>query len=161
MPQRWPRPFVSAGSAIRGVAMVLIVLSLMLSPLAASSVRAAQSWTVTMGDNYFQPSTITINVGDTVVWNNTGASSHSATSLIGQAQTWDSGTLQPGQVFSFTFTVAGNFSYYCSLHPEMTGSVIVQAPVPEFPGLLVLATVGVAVLLGLALERALRPHGFR
>jgi hypothetical protein len=69
--------------------------------------------------------------------------------------------LQAGQVFNFTFTVAGNFSYYCQPHPDMTGSVVVQAPVPEFPGLLALATVGAAVFLGLALERALRLHGFR
>jgi hypothetical protein len=43
----------------------------------------------------------------------------------------------------------------------MTGNVVVQAPVPEFPGLLTFATVGVAVLLGLALERALRLNSFR
>lgn len=158
---RWPRPSVSVGSAARGFAMVLVLASLVLSLSAVGNVRAAQTWTVFMGDNYYQPQTVTINVGDTVVWNNTGASYHTATSLIGQAVTWDTGYLQPGQTYSFTFTKAGNFSYYCSPHPDMTGTVVVQSPVPEFPGFLALATVGVAVFLGLFLERALRLHGFR
>jgi hypothetical protein len=52
--------------------------------------------------------------------------------------------------------MAGNFSYYCIYHPDMVGNVIVQAPVPEFPGVLVLATVGLAVMLGLAAERGFR-----
>ena len=156
MSHRWSGPSVSAGSAARGFAMVLIVASLVLSPSAASSVRAAHTWTVTIGDNYYQPQTITINVGDTVIWNNTGASAHTATSIIGQAVSWDSGYLQAGQIFNFTFTVAGNFSYYCQPHPDMTGNVVVQAPVPEFPGVLVLATVGLAVMLGLAAERGFR-----
>jgi plastocyanin len=161
MSHMWPGSSVSAGSAARGFAMILIVVSLVLSPSAASSVRAAHTWTVTIEDNDFQPSTIIINVGDTVVWNNTGPSSHTATSLMSGAVTWDSGNLQPGQTFSFTFTVAGDFSYYCAFHDGMTGTVVVQAPVPEFPGLLALATVGVAVLLGLALERALRLNSLR
>jgi len=161
MSRRWPGPPVSAGSAARGFAIILLVVSLVLSISVAGGVRAARTWTVAIGDDYFLPPTITINVGDTVVWNNTGALSHTATSLIGQAVTWDSGYLQPGQTFSYTFTVAGNFSYYCAAHPDMTGNVVVQAPVPEFPGLLAFATVGVAVLLGLALERALRLNSFR
>lgn len=136
--------------------LLVVLASLLLLPWTAYHANAAQTSTVNMGDSFFQPQTVTINVGDTVVWNNTGTVIHTATSYGGQAQSWDSGDLNPGQAYPHTFTMAGNFSYYCIYHPDMVGNVIVQAPVPEFPGVLVLATVGLAVMLGLAAERGLR-----
>ena len=82
---------------------------------------------VSIGDFAFSPATITINVGDTVRWTNNGAIVHSTTS--GTSPTadgkWDSGLLSNGQSFSFTFTQAGTYSYFCSIH-FFTGTVIVQ-----------------------------------
>ncbi|MGA1975884.1 MAG: cupredoxin domain-containing protein [Conexivisphaerales archaeon] len=158
MSQRWLGASVSVGSAARGFAMVLILASLLLSISATSSVRAAQTVTVQMGDDYFTPQTTNINVGDTVVWYNAGGSTHTVTS---DTFVWNSGDVVPGGSYNFTFTTSGDFPYYCSYHPGMTGDIIVQQPTPEFPGFLALATVGVAVFLGLALERALRLHGFK
>ena len=71
----------------------------------------------------FSPSSITINVGDTIVWTNYDSASHTVTSNDG---TFDSGGISTGNTFSFTFTSAGTFNYYCSPHPNMTGSVTVQ-----------------------------------
>ena len=71
----------------------------------------------------FSPSSITINVGDTIVWTNYDSASHTVTSNDG---TFDSGSISNGNTFSFTFTSAGTFNYYCAPHPNMTGSVTVQ-----------------------------------
>ena len=77
---------------------------------------------VTILDNDYQPSLITIHAGRIVTWENTGLTDHSVTSDTG---VWDSGTLAPGQKFQYTFTTAGNYPYHCSFHPEMIGMVIV------------------------------------
>ena len=71
----------------------------------------------------FSPSSITINVGDTIVWTNYDSASHTVTSNDGL---FDSGGISTGNTFSFTFTSAGTFNYYCTPHPGMTGSVTVQ-----------------------------------
>ena len=60
----------------------------------------------------FSPSSITINVGDTIVWTNYDSASHTVTSNDG---TFDSGSISNGNTFSFTFTSAGTFNYYCCL----------------------------------------------
>ena len=71
-------------------------------------------------DFAFQPAEITIHVGETVEWENTGQINHTATSNTG---VWDSGVLAPDQKFSFTFTSVGDFPYHCSIHPNMTGVI--------------------------------------
>jgi LPXTG-motif cell wall-anchored protein len=70
----------------------------------------------------FSPSSVTVSTGDTVNWTNNGAEPHDVTGS-GLA----SGTLQPGQGYSHTFANSGTFSYICSIHPFMKGSVTVQA----------------------------------
>ena len=73
----------------------------------------------------FNPATVTINVNDQVKWTwASGATSHSTTS---DTSLWDSGLHTNGFTFSHTFGAAGNFPYFCSLHPFMTASVTVQA----------------------------------
>jgi len=63
---------------------------------------------------------LTVAVGATVTWENDDSLAHTSTSDTG---VWNSGTLQPGRNFSFTFNTAGTFPYHCSIHPNMTGSV--------------------------------------
>ncbi len=89
----------------------------------APSVSAA-TVTVNVGDNFFSPSSTTINVSDTVSWSWIGFSQHSSTSNTGL---WDSGIFGRGHTFSRQFTAAGNFPYFCRVHPFQTGSVSVQA----------------------------------
>lgn len=83
-----------------------------------SRVRAAASTTVSIRDFSFAPKTVTVNPGDTVTWRNTGDEPHTAT-----GSGFDTGTLQSGQSGSATFREAGNFSYKCTPHPFMTGTV--------------------------------------
>ena len=86
--------------------------------------HAASDTTVTIADFSFTPATITIHVGDTVTWTNKGPSAHTATANHGSFNT---GVLQKGKSASHTFTTAGTFTYICSIHPFMHGTVVVLA----------------------------------
>jgi plastocyanin len=82
--------------------------------------RASASASVTMGDLFFSPSSVTVAVGDTVTWRNDGQAPHNATADDGTFKTPD---LNHGQSASETFTQAGTFSYICTIHPNMKGTV--------------------------------------
>jgi len=74
--------------------------------------------------NYaFNPSTLTIKVGDTVTWTNKDSVDHTVTSDTG---VFASSSLANGQTFSYQFTTAGTYAYSCSIHPTMHGTIIVQ-----------------------------------
>lgn len=66
---------------------------------------------------------LTVQVGTTVVWTNQDGAGHTTTDTQGL---WDSGRLGQGGTFSFTFTEAGVFSYFCSIHRSMTAEVTVN-----------------------------------
>ncbi len=110
-------------------------LAVLLWPLSG---RAATTAEVTIVDFAFHPANITIKVGDTVKWTNTGATAHTTTggTIIGGVRhpdgQWDSGSLATGQTFSHTFTKAGDYPYYCNFHfTSMVGTVTVQAAANE------------------------------
>ncbi|MEA2420863.1 MAG: hypothetical protein QOE60_3069 [Thermoleophilaceae bacterium] len=85
---------------------------------------AAASTGVTISDFQFSPAAVTVNVGDTVTWTNNGPTPHSATSSSG---VWDTGIMDAGQSGSHTFIEPGTFAYICTPHPNMHGTVVVQA----------------------------------
>jgi plastocyanin len=80
----------------------------------------AASASVTMGDFFFSPTSVTVAVGDTVTWHNTGQAPHTATADDGS---FDTGTINAGGSGSHTFSSAGTFSYICTIHPNMKGTV--------------------------------------
>ena len=92
--------------------------------------RAAQTHVVTIVDFRFAPADLTVAVGDTVTWTNDDGAAHTATATGGA---FDSGNLEPGEAFSFTFASAGEYPYLCTYHPEMTGTISVRAAAPS-PG---------------------------
>ena len=85
---------------------------------------------VSVGDNFFSPQSIAVNAGEAVEWKNDGNLPHTVTSDTG---TFDSGLVMKTNAFSQTFEVAGTFTYYCAVHPEMVGTVVVEAPVQPTP----------------------------
>ena len=90
---------------------------------------------VAIGDNFFLPDQVTINVGDTITWTNNGFAPHTATSGTSCPTSdgkWDSGVLSHGQSFSFTFTQAGTFPYFCTIHC-FAGTVVVNAAQTTIP----------------------------
>lgn len=75
----------------------------------------------------FTPGTIIITTGTTVRWTNEDSVAHTVTS--DPAGVFDSGTLQPGETFEYRFDTPGTYPYLCTLHPSMTGTVIVSEQV--------------------------------
>jgi amicyanin len=78
---------------------------------------------VIMTNRSYDPETVTIKVGDTVTWVNEDAPQHDVVADNGE---FKSDLFDKGQTFSFTFTQAGTYPYHCSIHPGMTGTVIVE-----------------------------------
>ena len=73
------------------------------------------SWT-------YQPTTLNLNVGDKVTWRNDGDDVHTVTS---DDASFDSGDLDHGATWTYTFTAPGTYTYYCIPHPWMTATVVV------------------------------------
>lgn len=86
--------------------------------------------TVEILDSSFSPQDLTISEGDTVTWINYGNMVHTSTSGTNcdDDGRWDSGELVPEASFSYVFTTAGTFDYFCIPHCEMgmTGTIAVE-----------------------------------
>ena len=85
-------------------------------------------------DTAYQPNPIQVSVGNTVTWTNDDSQPHTVTSgSNGQPDNKFNSSpnftplLNPGQTFSFTFTQAGDYPYFCMLHPNMVGTVNVSS----------------------------------
>jgi predicted secreted protein with PEFG-CTERM motif len=81
-------------------------------------------------DDCFIPSTVTIEAGGTVTWENTDNAAHTATGgtpTDGPSGVFDSSLMMVDGTFSFTFDSAGTYPYFCMVHPWMQGTVIVEA----------------------------------
>jgi plastocyanin len=96
----------------------------------AATLSFAKTWNVAAnGTNTFSPATLTINKGDIVTWTSEGTHNvKSGTSCTPDAK-FTSATLSTGNTFSFTFSNAGTFPYFCSFHCSMgmTGVITVSA----------------------------------
>ena len=102
------------------------------TPGAPSATPSPASGTVTvsMRNNAYSPNSITVRVGTRVTWanNETAQIPHTVTSGTPSAPSaaFDSGTLNPGQTFQFTFSTPGTFAYFCRIHgAAMTGTLTV------------------------------------
>ena len=71
----------------------------------------------------YAPSPISIAAGDTITWTNNDNTAHTS---AGDDGSWNSGSIAPGASFSRTFPSAGVFSYHCTIHPGMVGTVTVR-----------------------------------
>jgi len=115
--------------SIAGLAAALVLGTLGLGTGQKSYVASAQEKTSTMEvkiDNFsFGPVTLTVPVGATVTWTNRDDIPHTVVSTD-DAKTFKSKVLDTDEKFSFTFSKAGTYPYFCSIHPKMTAKVIVQ-----------------------------------
>jgi plastocyanin len=91
----------------------------------APQARAASAHEVMIMDFVYSPASLTVAVGDTVTWTNHDSAPHTVTVTDGPVK-FDSGTLEQGESYSYTFTEAGTYSYYCAVHPNMVASVTVS-----------------------------------
>lgn len=75
-------------------------------------------------DNFtFNAPTVTVKVGTTVTWTNGDDIPHT---VVAKDHSFKSAVLDTGDKFSFTFARAGTYDYFCSIHPHMTGRVVVK-----------------------------------
>jgi amicyanin len=111
-------------------AAALLALSFGLSrashaqPSASGQENTSDKYQVKVDNFSFTPQTLTVPVGTTVTWVNQDDVPHNI--LSSEGRTLKSPVLDTDQKFSYTFTKAGTYSYYCGIHPKMTAKVVVE-----------------------------------
>jgi len=109
----------------RSVAMVivLVALGLVVTGPRADMGEAPPATEVRIDNFSFGPAELTVRVGTTVKWTNRDDIPHT---VVSTDKVFKSKVLDTDETFSFTFSVAGTYPYFCSIHPKMTGQVVVQ-----------------------------------
>ena len=108
--------------------------TLMYSPLLLAALLTAQvpapkpAATVHIKDDAYNPATITVHTGESVLFVNDDDDAHTVTSTD---NVFDSKGLDTNSRWQYTFTKAGNYKYFCELHPFMKGTVVVKGPSNE------------------------------
>ncbi len=111
---------------IAGLAVMIAMLLLLAGTpnVTANAQQAAPATAEVKIDNFsFGPGTLTVPAGTTVTWTNRDHIPHTVVSTEGA---FKSKVLDTDEKYSFTFSKAGTFPYFCSIHPKMTGKVVVQ-----------------------------------
>ena len=104
--------------------MIAMLLLLAGSPSVTANDHSSAAIAAVKIDNFvFGPQTLTVSVGTTVAWTNSDDIPHTSVSTDG---VFKSKVLDTDEKFSYTFTKAGTYPYYCTIHPKMTGKVVVQ-----------------------------------
>ena len=101
---------------------IAAAISLCLGRAHAYAEDANPTTNVTIDNFTFAPAELTVKVGTTVTWTNHDDIPHTVVS----AGKFRSKTLDTDNSFTFTFTAAGDYKYFCSLHPHMTGMIKVE-----------------------------------
>ena len=104
---------LSAGAALLAGALVILFPGLV----------RAQNATAKIDNFTFTPARLIVKAGTTVTWRNEDDIPHTVTSSTGL---FKSKTLDTDESFSFTFTEPGTYEYFCSLHPRMTATIVVE-----------------------------------
>ncbi len=110
-------------AAALAAAMLTAAPAAMIIPVATAA-AATTGPTVKIDNFTFGPATLTVKAGATVTWVNGDDIPHTVVS--DDHTTFKSKVLDTDQSFSFTFAKPGVYAYFCSLHPHMTGKVVVQ-----------------------------------
>src|SRR5271168_4681615 len=102
-------------TALRGLAASLVMAAAIMLTLGAPA--RAEELKVTIDNFTFSPPELKVKVGDSVTWTNHDDIPHTVVS----AGKFRSKAMDTDNTFTFTFTAAGDYKYFCSLHPHMTG----------------------------------------
>ena len=118
MTSYWKTLKMQSAALFAGAAMMATV------PVTAKSVPTPAAASVTISNFTFKSPVLTVKPGTTVTWTNGDDIPHTVVSRDG---IFKSKVLDSGDKFSFTFAKPGQFGYFCSIHPHMTGTIIVKA----------------------------------
>lgn len=112
-------------SSVLGLTVLLVVsVAMARAPRPVAAAVAEGSQVEAKIDNFsFAPATLTVPVGTTVRWTNHDDIPHN---VVANDKSFKSKALDTDESFSYTFTKAGTYDYFCSIHPKMTGKVVVQ-----------------------------------
>lgn|SRR5262245_228555 len=110
-------------SNIRAATALAVAMVAVATVFPAVSAQAANA-EVQIDQFTFAPSRLTVKAGTTVTWINDDDIPHTVAS---SSKLFKSQALDTTDKFSFTFTTPGSYEYFCSLHPHMTGTVVVEA----------------------------------
>ena len=100
--------------------------------LTAAAVIVAATWhaqsaddanTIVMKSFHFAPVSLTVKAGDTVTWRNMDEEPHT---VVSETALFRSGALDTNDAFTFTFDKPGTYKFVCSIHPQMTGTIVVK-----------------------------------
>jgi plastocyanin len=111
---------------VAGLAMPVMIAMLLLagSPRVTANDQPSTANAEVKIDNFsFGPQDLAVPVGATVTWTNRDDIPHTVVSTEG---VFKSKARDTDETFSYTFTKAGKYPYYCSIHPKMTGKIVVQ-----------------------------------
>ena len=111
-------------AAVTAVALARFSASADMSSSASTPAPSATPVLVTIKDFAFVPSTLSIPVGGSVTFKNLDQAAHTATDSNGA---FDSGNLDTGKSYTFTFKKAGTYKYVCTYHPSMRATIVVGA----------------------------------
>jgi len=106
---------------LRGLATSLVMAAAIVTNLGIPHAHA-EDFKVTIDNFTFSPAELKVKVGDTVTWTNHDDIPHTVVS----AGKFRSKAMDTDNDFSFTFNSAGDYKYFCSLHPHMTGMIKVE-----------------------------------
>ena len=110
--------------SVLGGAVLILGLPLPVPAQAAQEQAPPAAVVVHISNFSFNSQTVVVPAGTTVAWVNDDDDPHT---VVATDKTFHSRALDTGDRFAFTFAKAGTYAYFCSLHPHMTGKVIVQA----------------------------------
>ena len=117
------RRSVSAAALLAMLGFGIAGLGAGTTNLAAGAQQQVQTLEVKIDNFSFGPTEITVPVGTTVTWTNRDDIPHT---VLSTDKVFKSKVLDTDEKFSFTFSKAGTYPYFCSIHPKMTGKVVVQ-----------------------------------
>jgi len=112
---------IKSGSRVATAFGVVLVVAA--ATIAARSAPATDA-EVDIDQFTFTPQRLTVKAGATVTWSNEDDVPHT---IVSSSKVFKSKALDTGGEFSFPFTTPGTYDYFCSLHPHMTGAVVVEA----------------------------------
>jgi len=110
-------------ASFAAVVMIAIVVLLVRSPSVTANDQSSANAEVKIDNFSFGPQTLTVPVGAKVTWTNRDDIPHTSVSTDG---VFKSKVMDTDETFSYTFTKAGTYPYFCSIHPKMTGQVVVK-----------------------------------
>jgi plastocyanin len=121
MAQNQSRSFRISARAFLCFGMALLILSA--SPVPQGADAKARTRTVVLRGMDYLPATLVVNAGDTVIWKNEDIVPHTATD---RRKNFDSGSIAPGDSWSYVANKKGTYFYYCSFHPNTKGKLVVR-----------------------------------